>query len=288
MSTAGPPLRRASPLRRLAAALIAAYLLTVGLIAALERSMLFPAPTVPEGWLAAEARAQGAQVFAPVAADGTTLYGWHVPAAAPRGAVVWFEGNGGSIGMRAAEIRRLTAAGWDFVQVNYRGYPGSTGEPSEAGLRMDARAAWEYARARHARVWIYGKSLGGGVAVGLAAEVSEAGDAPLALLLESTFASAVQVGQESLPWLPVRAAMRNRFDSVARAPRVAAPVLVLHGDADTLIGPWHAEALAGALPRARLERFVGAGHNDTLLTTPRGWAALEALLADALAARSTP
>ena len=59
-----------------------------------------------------------------------------------------------------------------------------------------------------------------------------------------------------------------------RAPRVTAPALVLHGDADALIGPHHADDLAAALPSARLERFVGAGHNDELLTTGPGWAAL--------------
>ncbi|MFN7147815.1 MAG: alpha/beta hydrolase, partial [Myxococcota bacterium] len=131
--------------RRLAAVVVVAYLLSVGFLASLERRMLFPAPVLPEGWLAAEARAQGARVLAPVAEDGTRLYGWHVPAETPRCAVVWFEGNGGSVGMRADAFRRLAAAGWDVLQVNYRGYPGSEGEPSEDGLRMDARAVWALA-----------------------------------------------------------------------------------------------------------------------------------------------
>ncbi len=264
--------------RRVAVGLVVAYLLMMGLLAVLERSLLFPAPTLPEGWLAAEAEAQGARVLAPVAEDGTRLYGWHLPAPASRGAVVWFEGNGGSVGMRPGAFRRLTDAGWDVVQVNYRGYPGSEGTPSEAGLRMDARAAWAVAKGLGGPVWIYGKSLGGGVAIGLAAERCDADDAPLALVVESTFASAARVGQESLPWAPVGLVMRNRFDSLARAPRVTAPALVLHGDADTLIGPRHAEDLSAALPNARVERFSAAGHNDELLTTDRGWAALTALL----------
>jgi fermentation-respiration switch protein FrsA (DUF1100 family) len=279
-----PPVKNRA--RRVAAVLIVAYLLTMGLLAALERSMLFPAPTLPDGWLAAEAQAQGARELQPVAEDGTRLYGWHLPAPASRGVVVWFEGNGGSVGMRPGAFRRLSDAGWDVVQVNYRGYPGSDGTPNEDGLRMDARAAWAVAKGLGGPVWIYGKSLGGGVAIGLAAEVCDAGDAPLALVVESTFASAVRVGQESLPWAPVGLVMRNRFDSLARAPRVTAPALVLHGDADELIGPRHAEDLAAALPNARSERFAGAGHNDELLTTGRGWAALTALLAEATAGRA--
>jgi hypothetical protein len=132
--------------RRVAAGLIVAYLLTVGLLAALERTLLFPAPTLPEGWLAAEAQAQGAREIRPVAEDGTRLYGWHLPAPTSRGVVVWFEGNGGSVGMRPGAFRRLTEDGWDVVHVNYRGYPGSDGAPNEDGLRMDARAAWAVAK----------------------------------------------------------------------------------------------------------------------------------------------
>ncbi len=283
-----PPRAPAAPrgrAHRVARVLVVAYLLAVGLLAALERSMLFPAPELPDGWLDAQARAQGARVLAPVAEDGTRLYGWHLPAPASRGAVVWFEGNGGSVGMRPEAFARLNAAGWDVVQVNYRGYPGSEGEPSEDGLRMDARAAWGVARGLAENVWIYGKSLGGGVALALAAERCDAGDPPLAVVVESTFASAVRVGQEGIPWAPVGLLMRNRFDSLARAPRVTVPTLVLHGDADTLIGPWHADALVDALPRARTERFAGAGHNDELVTTERGWTALDALLSAAAAAR---
>ena len=79
--------------------------------------------------------------------------------------------------------------------------------------------------------------------------------------------------------------MRDRFDSLARAPRISAPTLVLHGDADGLIGPHHADDLAAALPNVRVERFVEAGHNEELITTGPGWAALTALLTEATAGR---
>lgn len=249
---------------RIAGAAMVAWLLSAGLLAGLERAMLYPAPDLPDGWLAVQARRQGARELALSAEDGTPLYGWHLPAGG-RGAVVWFEGNGGSIGMREAEFARLRAAGWDVVQVNYRGYPGSGGEPSEAGLRQDARAAWAYARSVAPRAWIYGKSLGGGVAVGLASEVD-----PLALVVESTFTSAVDVGRTLLPWMPVGWLMRDRFPSEALAAKVRCPSLVLHGEADTLIPVAQGERLAAAL-RAEVVRFPGAGHDDPLLLTPRGW-----------------
>ncbi|MDP2313580.1 MAG: alpha/beta hydrolase [Pseudomonadota bacterium] len=273
-------------LHRVAAVLVGAYLLAVGILASLERQMVFPAPTVSEGWLAKRAKAQGAEVIAPVAEDGTRLYGWTIAAPEPRGVVVWFGGNGGTVGAHPDMYGRMRDAGWSIVQVNYRGYPGSEGEPSEAGLRMDARAAWAVASAMSDRVWIYGKSLGGGVAVGLAADLSDAGHPPFALVVESSFSSLVQVARESVPWAPVGLFMRTRFDSVARAPEVRAPSLVLHGEADTLIGPWHAEALSRALPGATTLTFPGAGHNDALVTTERGWAALERLLGAAEAGAS--
>lgn len=258
----------------LALAVLAALLaIVVGLLASFERSMLFPAPTLPDGWLAAAARAQGAEELALRAEDGTALYGWHLRAPSSRGVVVWFEGNGGSIGMREEEFARLTADGWDVVQVNYRGYPGSAGSPSEEGLRQDARAAWAYA-SRLGRPWIFGKSLGGGVAIGLAAEVDAR-----ALVVESTFESARRVGGELLPWMPVGVFMRNRFDSAALAAKVRCPTLVLHGDADETIAVAHAHDLARAFPSPpTVVTFPGGGHNDTFLTTARGWAALRATL----------
>ena len=253
---------------RIAAAAVVGYLLSVGLISSFERRRLFPAPVVSLEVLHTEARAQGAEEIALRAEDGTQLYGWHLRGS-DAGIVLWFDGNGGSVGMRPGAFRRLRDAGWDVVQINYRGYPGSEGVPSEAGLRMDARAAWAYASG-FGHPWIYGKSLGGGVAVGLAAEVDARG-----LLLESTFESAVRVGMESMPWLPVRQMMTSPFDSAALAPRVRCPVLILHGEDDEMIGVRHAYDLARAFPTPPdVVTFPGLGHNDELLTTERGWAAM--------------
>lgn len=250
-----------------------AYLTGVGMLASFERSMLFPAPVLPEGWLAAAARAQGAEEIALRAEDGTPLYGWHLRAPTPRGVVVWFEGNGGSVGMRDEAFARLRDDGWDVVHVNYRGYPGSGGEPSEAGLRMDARAAWAYA-SRLGTPWIYGKSLGGGVAIGLAAEVE-----PKALVVESTFESGVRVGREVLPWAPVRWIMRNRFDSASLAAKVRCPVVILHGEADEMIGVSHAHDLAKAFPTPpTVVTFPGGLHNDEFLTTQKGWEVVSGVL----------
>lgn len=251
--------------------------IVVGLIGALrwfERASLFPAPGVPAEWLAQQARIVGAVATTRTAEDGVALYAWHVPGDGRR-VVIWFDGNATTIGARPLEFRELHALGVDIVQVSYHGYPGSGGEPSEATLRMDARAAWDFADevVPGAPKVLYGKSLGGGVAIGLAAEREVAG-----LVTESTFASATRVAKEAYPFLPVAVLMVNRFDSVALAAKVRAPTLLLHGEADDLIPVDHVEALAAAFPtRPRVIRIPGGGHNDALLMDQRAWPAVRAV-----------
>ena len=225
----------------------------------LEERLLFPAPQVPLRWLQAQAQAQEATELRLTTSDGVALYGWHLTAqGARRGVVIWFEGNGGSLGMRPREFEVLRAEGWDVVQANYRGYPGSEGRPSEAGLRRDAQAMWDYAAGLDPRVWLIGKSLGGGVAIGLAAE------RPAALLtVESTFTNIPAVAEQVMA-IPLGFMVHNRFDSIRLTAQVHAPSLVLHGEADTLIPVQQGRDLAEAL-QAPFIGVPGAGHNDALL-----------------------
>lgn len=232
----------------------------------LERAMIFPAPEVPTEWLQQRAQTAGATELKLTAEDGTTLYGWHVPARG-EGVVLWFDGNGATVGQRSEQFRALVAEGWDVVHVNYRGYPGSEGRPSEAGLRQDARAAWAYAEKVAPRRVIYGKSLGGGVAVGLAAERPAH-----ALVLESTFTRISDVARSMFAGAPVDLLMRSPFDSLALAPKITCPTLILHGQDDTLIPASQARNLAAALGGPHtVEILPGLGHNASLLMTPVGW-----------------
>ena len=115
--------------------------------------------------------------------------------------------------------------------VSYRGYSGSTGSPTEAGLLEDARAAYALARehAPAARIVLYGESLGTGVAVALAAEV-EAG----AVVLDAAFTSAADVARTRYPFVPIGLLMHDQFDSAARIAAVEEPVLLMHGTADPI------------------------------------------------------
>ena len=266
-----------SPVRRLLKFLailpIVAYLSVVGMMLLMETELLFHPPERDADQLAAAAAAAGAREVRLMAEDGVSLYGWRLRNKSER-AVLYFSGNGDSVGDNTLLYQRLHRAGLNVLHVNYRGYPGSEGSPDEEGLRKDARAAWRLLMEdfKPHQVTVLGYSLGGGVATGLAAEVS-----PRALVLMSTFTAAADVAQDTYPFVPARLLMQNPFDSAALAPKVKAPVLILHGTKDTFIRPHHAEGLAAAFDeRPDVLWIQGAGHNDDLLGEPR---ALEALLA---------
>jgi len=269
-------------LRTVLAGLLALAALGVAaalILGAIERKLVFPAPSVDRAWLSAQAERTGAVELDLRAADGTALYGQALsrdPAVARRGLVLYFSGNGSTVGASPGRYQRFTDAGFDVVHVNYRGYPGSDGSPTQAGLIMDAHAAWDEARRRSPAedIVVYGKSLGGGVAIGLVASLSEQ---PRGLVVESSFSRLVDVAAETLPWAPVRLVLRNRFDSLDRASQISCPTLILHGTADTLIGVHHAHRLAAALTGSQLVKVAGAGHNDDLLTDGAAWQAFLAL-----------
>jgi fermentation-respiration switch protein FrsA (DUF1100 family) len=243
-------------------------------MSALETTLLFPAPSISRAELARAAARFGATEVELEASDGTGLYGWRV--GDEDRLVLYFSGNGSSVG-EGDLYRSLRGLGLATLHINYRGYPGSEGSPSERGIGMDAQAAWAEARRTHTadQIIVMGTSLGGGVAAGLVASLDEQ---PRGLILESTFTSATAVGAEAYPWLPVRLIMRNRFDNLAAAQRISCPTLVLHGGADTMIGPHHGRALSRALAKARYVEVPGRDHNERLLMHPDAQGALQSLL----------
>ena len=156
--------------------------------------------------------------------------------------------------------RELTAQGEGLVALSYRGYAGSTGRPTEAGLIDDARAAYEFATKRHpaARIVVWGESLGSGVAVALASERKVAG-----VVLEAPFLSAVDIAAGVYPYLPVRWLMKDQFRSDLRVPKVTAPVLILHGDRDTVVPITSGQFLYKLITSPkRFVRVAGAGHEN--------------------------
>jgi fermentation-respiration switch protein FrsA (DUF1100 family) len=193
-------------------------------------------------------------------ADGERVIVWHVPPREGQPIFLYFHGNGGSLRWRVERFRALIADGSGLIALSYRGYGGSSGRPTETGLVKDAAAAYAFAVARYPaeRIILWGESLGSALALALAAEKPVGG-----LVLEAPFTSAADVGAHHFWFVPVRLFLRDQFRSDLCAGKVTAPVLVVHGDDDTIVPVTLAERLYGLIwaPK-RFVRIAGAGHND--------------------------
>lgn len=229
--------------------------------------MVFPGPQgVGESLLSDVAAQVGATELRIPTEDGEALYGWHRAGVGTglRRVLLYFHGNASSLLAQVELQNLLLSEGWDFVGIHYRGYPGSTGVPSEAGVHEDATAAWKWVTDELAtepeRIAIHGRSLGGGVAAQLAATVS-----PGALVLESTFTSIVDLAKEHYGWLPVGRVLEHRFMTRDLAAEVSCPVLVAHGAADSIIDVHHGKQLARLFHADEYIEVPRVDHNDMLL-----------------------
>lgn len=241
--------------------LLITYLAVVLMFSLLERMLVYPAPRLNSAdYLAAELPHEDVYFEA---ADGTRLHGWYVPHPNPRAVVLFAHGNGENVAGLAPMLRLLhdraevTTFAWD-----YRGYGHSGGKPHEENLLSDARIAqrWLAKRAgvQPEDIVVYGRSLGGGVAVGLASQYPVRG-----LVLERTFAGLVETAAHHFPWLPVRWVMKNRFPSIERIAAYKGPLLQSHGTDDEVVPFEHGRRLFEAAGSTN-KRFItceGGDHN---------------------------
>jgi fermentation-respiration switch protein FrsA (DUF1100 family) len=163
--------------------------------------------------------------------DGLVLNAWYKPAMKQQATVLYFHGNAGHIGYRMPLIRQFINAGLGILLVEYRGYGGNPGSPTEHGLYEDGRAGAQFLQLQGvpSQRWVlYGESLGTGVATQLASEYSVC-----AVVLQSPFTSMVALARYHYPWLIVKP--WDRFDSLARIKTIHASLLILHGKRDQLV-----------------------------------------------------
>lgn len=204
--------------------------------------------------------------------DGLRLHGWFVPAPSARATVLHFHGNGGNISHRLEYIALFRELGLNAFLIDYRGYGQSEGRPSELGTYRDARAAWRYLTAGRglaaAAVILHGESLGGAVATWLATQTE-----PRALILESSFTSAVSLGAEVYPWLPIRWLARYAYPTIEHIANVHVPVLIVHSRNDEIVPFHHGEQLYAAAPAPKQFLEIRGGHNDALAARGRQYAA---------------
>ncbi len=198
------------------------------------------------------------------ASDGVGLHGWFVPGQTDT-TLVWFHGNAGNISGRLRNLAEMHRhLGVNVFAFDYRGYGLSEGSPSEDGTYLDAEAALDYLKSRddvdQERVVLFGRSLGGAVAV----EMATRRDVH-ALLLESPFTSIPAVAAHHYWFLPgVGRLLRTRYDSLGKIKDVGTPLMVLHGDRDGTVPIRMGQEIheASDAPK-RFYTIVGADHNDT-------------------------
>jgi fermentation-respiration switch protein FrsA (DUF1100 family) len=201
--------------------------------------------------------------------DGVKLHGWMVPCPGAEVTLLFCHGNAGNISDRVENVLRLHGIGLQVFIFDYRGYGRSEGRPNEQGLYKDAQAAYAHLVSRDdldpEHIAIFGRSLGGAVAVDLASRVS-----CWRLILESTFSSAPDVAKHMIPFLPMGRLISERFESESKIDKVQAPLLQFHGTRDEIIPYKLGERLFQAAPEPK-EFFPiqGATHNDTYLVGGR-------------------
>jgi pimeloyl-ACP methyl ester carboxylesterase len=236
-----------------AAAFAVAYALLCGWMYATQRSqMYFPTPP--------SAAAQAQEWW--VESAGERIKVWVVSRPGPA-ALLYFGGNAEDVAGTVESLRQ-GIPDRSLYLVNYRGYGGSTGRPTEAGLREDAIAIYDAVRRRHAEVAVMGRSLGSGIAVQVASV------RPVErVVLVTPFDSLANVAATHFPWLPVRTLLKDRYDSAARAGDVRAPVLMVIAAGDEIVPRRRSEALAAAFRPGQAEVVIvpDVGHNTLDLSS---------------------
>lgn len=191
--------------------------------------------------------------------DGVRLHAWHGSSGDAPATLLWSHGNAGNIAGRVDVLRAFVDRGLAVLAYDYRGYGRSEGRPSEAGVALDAEAAFDALVAGGvppARIVCFGESLGGAVSIALATRRPCAGVAVV-----STFTRLGDVAR--VHYGPLGALAGARFDSLTRIRDIRVPVLVAHGDRDGIVPLRLGERLAAAAPQpVRFLVVRGRGHND--------------------------
>jgi uncharacterized protein len=243
--------------------------LVVGMLAALQRRLIyFPdSTTVP----AAGEVIDGARDVTLRTSDGLVLDAWFVPANPASDmhmAVLVAPGNGGNRSGRATFAAELSRRGLAVLLMDYRGYGGNPGSPSEDGLAKDAVAAallLDELGYPAGRTIYFGESLGTGVVAAL-----QTRRAPAGMVLRSPFTELADVGAHHYPWLPVRLLLKDRFKVTQYLSSSAVPVTVIYADRDSIVPSALSDRVADEATNL-VERVVisGADHNDAVMFGPR-------------------
>jgi len=256
------------PWLRLVAIVLGVVLVLVGLLWMFQRRLIYlpdPLPVPPAATVL-----PGASDVMLHTTDGLDLGAWYRPTSTGscRPTVIVANGNAGNRQSRAPLAKALADSGFGVLLVDYRGYGGNPGAPSEAGLALDIRAARNFltqAGIADRELIYFGESLGAAVVTELALAHPPAG-----LLLRSPFTELAAVGQQHFPFLPVRLLLRDRFPVLESIARIDVPTTVIYGTSDTVVPAEQSQAVADAAGGpTEVVAVQGADHNDRVLLDGR-------------------
>jgi pimeloyl-ACP methyl ester carboxylesterase len=243
---------------RLLAYAAIAYVAVVLILLVLQSRFIYPAPQMRAPLT------PGYEEVSLETEDGLTLRAFYREAEEGLPTVLYFHGNGGTLAGASVSNGSLAAAGLGVLLVEYRGYGGNPGEPSEEGLYRDGEAALQWLNERGvapSTLVIIGNSIGSGVATHLAHDLAGSGRRPAAIILIAPFTSLPDIASEALWWLPVRTLLSDRYENRRKLAELRdIPILIQHGSADTVVGDHHGRALAESRDDADFQPFDGSGH----------------------------
>ncbi len=198
------------------------------------------------------------------AEDGVELNAWFVPAERAQASLLFCHGNGGNISHRLESIAIFHRIGLSVFIFDYRGYGKSEGITTEKGTYLDARAAYEWlvSRGDSERIFVFGRSLGGPIAIDLAARVEATG-----IICESSFTSTMDIARDIYGFRPPNWSISNRYDGLSAIGKVDAPKLFIHSREDEIVPFHHSERLFEAAGEPKELFAIRGSHNDGFLLT---------------------
>ena len=197
------------------------------------------------------------------ASDGVRIQAWWFRRSTPAPAVLFLHGNAGDISHRTSLAEGLLEEEISVLLLEYRGYGGSEGRPGEEGFHLDAMAGMDFLEEQlggSGEIVIFGRSMGGAVAAGLARVRPSGG-----LILEAAFTSLEAMARTLYPFLPgfLFRRLKGRFDTLEMVKEARAPVFVVHGTRDEVVPFRMGETLFAEAPAPKgWYEVEGAGHND--------------------------
>jgi fermentation-respiration switch protein FrsA (DUF1100 family) len=242
----------------------AGILLVVVTIRVVENRLIFFPPRYPDGFASLPNHAIPVEDVWLTTEDGVRINAfYHSNSSSPK-VLLWFHGNAENIGYDLPQMKVLAQIGVNILAVDYRGYGKSQGKPNEAGVYHDADAAYDYlVKQRQVRaqdIFIYGVSLGGAVAINLAARRPCGG-----LIVQSSFTNTRAMARRMFGIPLIEYLPKSRFDSLQEIRKVRAPILIAHGTEDEVVPLGMGRRLFAAAPEPkRFFSVAGAGHNNMI------------------------